>query len=258
MTAPLLTVQDLTKTFGAVRAVDNVSFDLAPGETLALAGPSGSGKSTIARLALRLMEPDAGHIKFRGGDLSSLTGERLRAKRRHIQMVFQDTNAAFNPHATVASALLDPLRIFRVVPRSERLAEAERLLERVGLNGGLLGRPVHELSGGQRQRVAIARAIATGPSLIVLDEALSAVDVSIRAGLIDLLLDLQATQNIAYLFIVHDLALIRAIAHRVAILENGKIAELGPADEVTSKPRSQIGRELLAAAPRLFGKRGKL
>jgi peptide/nickel transport system ATP-binding protein len=252
MTAPLLSVQDLTKTYGALRAVDNISFDLAPGETLALAGPSGSGKSTVARLVLRLLEPDAGLISFMGENLLDLKGNALRTRRRQIQMVFQDTNASFNPRATVATALLDPMNAFSIGPAHKRYEEAQRLLDRVGLTRNLLSRPVHELSGGQRQRVAIARAIASHPALIVLDEALSAVDASNRIDLLELLLDIQRADNISYLFIAHDLGLIRAIAHRVAIMEAGRIAEIGLATAVIDSPRSEIGRQLLAAAPRLL------
>ncbi|MCO5064323.1 MAG: ATP-binding cassette domain-containing protein [Rhizobiaceae bacterium] len=253
MIAPLLAVEALHKSFGGVRAVDGVSFDIGIGETLALAGPSGGGKSTVARLVMRLLEPDGGRIGFMGEDLLRLKGEALRSRRRHIQMVFQDTNSAFNPRATVASALLDPLRAFDIVPGPERIAEAETLLARVGLARDLLPRPVHELSGGQRQRVALARALASRPALIVLDEALSAVDASIRLDLLELLLDVQRAQGISYLFIAHDLGMIRAIAHRVAILDAGRIAETGPAREVISAPRSAIGKQLLAAAPRLLG-----
>lgn len=252
MTAPLLSVQGLTKTFGMVRAVDDMSFELGKGETLALAGPSGSGKSTVARLVLRLLEPDAGKVSFMGEDFGSLKGNVLRARRQHIQMVFQDTNSSFNPRATVASALLDPLKAFDVVHRKQRPDEAKRLLERVGLTRNLLERSVHELSGGQRQRVAVARALASRPKLIVLDEALSAVDASIRIDLLELLIDLQHSRDISYLFISHDLGMIRAVAHRVAILDAGRIAEIGPTQSVISAPSSSVGRQLLAAAPRLL------
>jgi len=252
MTGPLLSVHELTKSFGSALAVDRVSFDLAAGETLALAGPSGSGKSTIARLILRLIEPDDGRIVFMNEDFTLLGGSALRSRRRHIQMVFQDTNSSFNPRATVASALLDPLDAFDIIPKPQRADEARDLLKRVGLSTDLFNRSIHELSGGQRQRVAIARAIASRPALIVLDEALSAVDASIRIDLLELLLDLQRSNGMSYLFIAHDLGMIRAIAHRTAILDGGRIAEIGPTQSVISAPRSRIGQQLLAASPRLL------
>ncbi|MBZ9817408.1 ABC transporter ATP-binding protein [Mesorhizobium sp. CA7] len=232
-------------------AVDDVSFEIEPAETLALAGPSGSGKSTIARLVLRLIEPDAGRVDFEGADFLALSGAALRARRARIQMVFQDPLAAFNPRATVARVLDDPLRIHGIAPRAERPRRIAALLERVGLDAGLAARAIHEISGGQRQRVAIARAIATRPSLIVLDEAVSALDVSVRGQILELLLDLQRQERIAYLFISHDLGVIRAVAHRVVILDAGRIAESGDARAVIANPRSAIGKALVEATPRL-------
>jgi peptide/nickel transport system ATP-binding protein len=251
----LLTVDDLSKRFrrgdSPVAAVDALSFHIDTAETLALAGPSGSGKSTVARLLLRLIEPDAGSIAFEGDDWLALQGNALRARRAKMQMVFQDPLAAFNPRATVARVLDDPLRIHRIAPRSERPARIAELLERVGLSPNLAGRTVHEVSGGQRQRVAIARAIATKPSLIVLDEAVSALDVSVRGKILELLADLQRTDGIAYLFISHDLGLVRAFAHRVAILDGGRLTEEGDARAVIDAPRSAVGKALVAATPRL-------
>ena len=232
-------------------AVDDVSFEIGPAETLALAGPSGSGKSTIARLVLRLIEPDAGRIDFEGMNFLALSGATLRAKRARLQMVFQDPLAAFNPRATVARVLDDPLRIHGIAPRAKRPRQIAALLERVGLEPGLAQRAIHEISGGQRQRVAIARAIATRPSLIVLDEALSALDVSVRGQILELLFDLQRQERIAYLFISHDLGVIRAVAHRIVILDGGRIAETGDARTVIAAPQSAIGTALVAATPRL-------
>lgn len=255
MSRPLLSVGGLVKRFrragGIVTAVDDVSFEIWPGETLALAGPSGSGKSTVARLVTRLVEPDAGTIAFEGGDWLALRGSALRAKRARLQMVFQDPLAAFNPRATVARVLDDPLRIHGIAPRTERPRRIAALLERVGLEANLAGRTIHEISGGQRQRVAIARAIATKPSLIVLDEAVSALDVSVRARIVELLLDLQKDEKIAYLFIAHDLGLVRAAAHRLILLDGGRIAEQGDARQIIEAPRSAIGKALVAAAPKL-------
>ncbi|MBX3596557.1 MAG: ABC transporter ATP-binding protein [Rhizobiaceae bacterium] len=247
----VLSVKGLCKSFANVRAVDDVSFDLPAGETLALAGPSGSGKSTIARLVVRLLEPDAGQIAFMGKDISRLSGEPLRVLRRQFQMVFQDTNSSFNPRATVGSALLDPLNAFAIGNARARPEEARHLLERVGLDADLFDRPIHELSGGQRQRVGIARAIASRPALIVLDEALSAIDASIRIDLLKLLIDLQREHTISYLFIAHDLGMINAIAHRIAILDGGRIVEQGPTHQIIQNPKSETGRQLLGAAARL-------
>ncbi|MEP9397629.1 ATP-binding cassette domain-containing protein [Mesorhizobium sp. KR2-14] len=255
MTAPLLTATNLQKRFDsrgrAVAALDDVSFEVAPGETLALVGPSGSGKTTAARALMRLTELDGGEIRFDGEDLLALGGGRLRATRARLQMVFQDPRAAFNPRATVARVLDDPLRIHGIAPRRERPEAIAQLLQRVALSPDLANRAIHEISGGQRQRVAIARAIATRPQLIVLDEAVSALDVSVRGQILQLLLDLQRSQNIAYLFISHDLGVVRAIAHRVAIMDKGRIVETGRAAEVIADPQSLTAQALVAAAPKL-------
>ncbi|CAN7321702.1 ABC transporter ATP-binding protein [Mesorhizobium sp. LjRoot246] len=251
----LLAVSNLTKRYRrggkSIAAVDDISFHIGPGETLALAGPSGSGKSTIARLVLRLIEPDAGRIEFEGSDFLALSGATLRVHRARLQMVFQDPLAAFNPRATVARVLDDPLRIHGIASRSERPRRIAALLERVGLASELAPRAIHEISGGQRQRVAIARAIATKPSLIVLDEAVSALDVSVRREILDLLLDLQHQEKIAYLFISHDLGVIRSVAHRIVLLDAGRVAESGDTRAVIDAPQSAIGKALVAAAPRL-------
>lgn len=258
MSEPLLVVSGLSKRFrrGAVSvaAADDISFSIAPGETLALAGPSGSGKSTIARLILRLIEPDAGQVTFEGENFLALRGAALRARRARLQMVFQDPLAALNPRATVARVLDDPLRIHGLAGRSERPSRIAALLERVGLSPDLAHRHIHEISGGQRQRVAIARAIATKPSLIVLDEAVSALDVSVRGQILELLLDLQREERIAYLFVSHDLGVVRAFAHRIILLDGGRIAEQGDARAVIDNPHSNIGKALVAAAPKLTRK----
>jgi len=254
VTAPLLAAYGLSKTFVSegrrITALDDVSLAVAPGETLGLVGPSGSGKSTLARVLLRLIEPDAGRIDFAGTAFSTLRGEALRRMRRRIQMVFQDPLAAFNPRATVADALGDPLRIHGLATRGERPAAIAALLERVGLSPDLTTRPVHAVSGGQRQRVAIARALAGRPELIVLDEAVSALDVAVRNRILDLLVSLQREHGIAYLFVSHDLAVVRAVSHRIAVMNGGRIVEEGPAGEVVAAPRSATGRALVAAVPR--------
>lgn len=255
MMSPLLDVEDLTQSYRrsgeTVAAVDGVSFEVGRGETFGLCGPSGSGKSTIARLILGLARPDSGRIVFMGEEWSDLTAHAVRQRRRHLQIVFQNPNAAFNPRATVSSVLTDPLRIHAIVPAMRRAREVDRLLERVGLPREIVGRHAHELSGGQRQRVAIARAIATGPQLIVLDEATASLDTSVRADILDLLIDLQRDLNVAYMLISHDIALIRSMSHRVAILDGGKIVETGEAAKVIDAPRSATGKALVAAVPRL-------
>ena len=255
MSAPLLSATAISRTYAGsgrrVVALDGASITVARGETLGLVGPSGSGKSTLARILLRLVEPDAGRIDFDGVDLLSLRGEKLRTMRRRIQMVFQEPLAAFNSRATVGSALADPLRIHGIVSQSERPAAIAHLLERVGLDPALASRAIHEISGGQRQRVAIARAIATKPDLIVLDEAVSALDVSVRGKILELLVGLQREHGIAYIFVSHDLAVVRAISHHIAILDAGRIVEYGRAHDVVADPQSATGRALVAAVPRL-------
>jgi peptide/nickel transport system ATP-binding protein len=255
MSQPLLSVEGLGKRFrrsgGTIAALQDVNLTLAAGETLALVGASGSGKSTLARIILRLIEPDTGSILFDGAGLLALRGRALRSMRAKLQMVFQDPHAAFNPRATVARVVDDPLRIHRVVPAAERPRLIAELLERVGLPPALASRNVQDISGGQRQRVAIARAIATGPKLIVLDEAVSALDVSVRAKILELLCDLQREQRIAYLFVSHDLAVVRQIAHHVAVMDQGRIVETAAAADLIGTPQSSAARALVAAVPRL-------
>lgn len=257
MKTPLVSATRLSKIFSTghrrVAALDDVSFSVERGKTLGLVGPSGSGKSTLARVLLRLVEPDSGTVQFDGSDLLAQKGEQLRNTRRRIQMVFQDPLAAFNPLATVGSALADPLRIHGLVDTQQRPAAIAKLLERVGLDPAFAKRSIHEISGGQRQRVAIARAIATNPDLVVLDEPVSALDVSIRARILRLLADLQRERGMAYIFISHDLAVVRAISHRVAILDAGRVVEEGPASDVVGHPQSPTGRALVAAVPHLQG-----
>jgi peptide/nickel transport system ATP-binding protein len=251
----LLTVRGLTKTFARgdrrVAALADVDFDLAAGETLAVVGASGSGKTTLARVLMRLIEPDAGSVTFDGSDWLALRGGALRARRARLQMVFQDPNAAFNPRATVAGALADPLKLHKHLGGAALKAEIARLLETVGLAPALAERGIGMLSGGQRQRVAIARAIASDPALIVLDEAVSALDVSVRGQILNLLADIQRQRGVAYLFVSHDLAVVAAVADRVAVFDAGGIVETGPAADVLTKPQSEAARRLVAAVPRL-------
>ncbi|WEX10454.1 ATP-binding cassette domain-containing protein [Chelativorans sp. AA-79] len=251
----LLSIQGVSKTYAdggrRVAALQDISLSLETGRTLGLVGPSGSGKSTLARVLLRLLEPDSGQIHFAGVDLLALKSAPLRTMRRRLQMVFQEPLAAFNPRATVADAIGDPLRIHRLAGRRERPARVAALLERVGLSPALAPRSIHEVSGGQRQRVAIARAVATSPDLIVLDEAVSALDVTVRGQILELLVSLQRDNGLAYIFVSHDLAVVRAISHEIAIMDGGRIVESGVATEVTANPSSQTGRALVAAVPRI-------
>ncbi len=262
MTADLLVVEDLVKTFartrgavlrratGAVPAVDGVSFSLAAGQTLGLVGESGAGKSTVARCVLRLVEPTAGRIVFDGEDLRACGGRDLRRLRREMQIVFQDPYESLNPRMRVAALVAEPLRLHRLVDSAA--AEREHvggLLEQVGLSSEHARRYPFELSGGQRQRVAIARAIASRPRLLVLDEPVSALDVSIRAQILNLLGDLQRRLGISYLLIAHDLSLVRHSADRVAVMRDGRIVEQGDVDRLFADPRHEYTRALLDAVP---------
>ncbi|TDH38419.1 ABC transporter ATP-binding protein [Pseudohoeflea suaedae] len=253
MSGDLLMVEGLSKRFAgrgrSVRALDDVSFSIRKGETLGIVGPSGSGKSTLARVLLRLIEPDAGRILIDGEDWRSLSPKALRHRRGDIQMVFQDPLSAFNPRTTIGKAIMDPLRIHAVGKRHSRMAALAELLQRVGLSADMASRRIHEVSGGQRQRVALARALASRPRLVVLDEALSALDVSLRGQMLELLVRLQRDEGISFLFIGHDPAVVRMISHRVAVMDQGRIVETGDADAVFSDPRSDTGKALIAAIP---------
>jgi oligopeptide/dipeptide ABC transporter ATP-binding protein len=232
-----------------VRAVDGVSFTVAAGETLGLVGESGCGKSTVARTILRLLEPTAGRVRLGEVDLTALPAEPLRRARRHIQMVFQDPTASLNPRLSVRRAVEEPLRRHTPLAPAERRARVRDILARVGLGAELLDRYPHELSGGQRQRVNIARAIATEPRVVVLDEPTSALDVSLRAKAILLLAELRATLGMTYLFISHDLATVKYLAGRVAVMYLGTIVEEGPTAELFRRPLHPYTQALLSAVP---------
>jgi oligopeptide/dipeptide ABC transporter ATP-binding protein len=243
---------------GAVRAVDGVTLTVNEGEVLAIVGESGCGKSTLGRLALRLIEPDAGTIHFMGDDLRALSPAALRARRRDMQLIFQDPFGSLDPRMTVADAVAEPLRLHRIAPRAKEPALVAELLARVGLRPEQARRWPHEFSGGQRQRIAIARALASQPRLIIGDEPVSALDVSVQAQVINLLADLIREFRLTFVLISHDLGVVRHIADRVAVMYLGRIVEEGPTDAVFRAARHPYTRALLAAVPGQGGKAAPL
>jgi oligopeptide/dipeptide ABC transporter ATP-binding protein len=260
MTGNILELHEVRKTFPVdkglfgqaarhVTAVDGVTLTLRPGRTLGLVGESGSGKSTLGRLALRLESPTGGRVVFDGQDITALRGAALRPLRRQMQVVFQDPYSSLDPMATVGSSVAEPLRTHRATGRSSREDRVAELLQMVGLQPSHGLRYPQELSGGQLQRVAIARALACHPQLLVLDEPVSALDVSTQADVINLLTDLQRDQHVAYLFIAHDLAVVRHVSHDIAVMYLGRVVEYGPAEEVYTHPRHPYTQALLSAIP---------
>ncbi len=257
---PLLQVERLSKVFpvrtslmGAprlVRAVDDVAFYVKHAESLGLVGESGCGKTTLGRTTLRLIEPTFGRIVFEGRDITLLSQRQLRPLRRHMQLIFQDPFASLNPRMRVEDIVAEGLRVHGLTRSSrETRDEVVRTLESVGLSAGAMGRFPHEFSAGERQRIGIARAIAVRPSFVVCDEPVSALDVSVRAQVMNLLVDLQREQRLSYLFISHDLAVVRSLCHRVAVMYLGRIVEVGPTEQVFSQPRHPYTRALLSAVP---------
>jgi peptide/nickel transport system ATP-binding protein/oligopeptide transport system ATP-binding protein len=261
MSAPLLLVEGLRKSYapgraaagpgGPPAAVEDVTFAVAHGETLALVGESGAGKSTIARCLVRLDEPEAGTIRFDGGEIAHLRGRALRGFRRRVQIVFQDPHGSLNPRMRVGAAVREPLEVHGLARGAGADVRVAELFTEVGLDPGYRARFPHELSGGQRQRVGIARALAVGPDLLVLDEPVSALDVSVQAQVLALLRDLQERRHLTYLFIAHDLAVVRQMADRIAVLYRGRIVEEAPAGRLFADPRHPYTRVLLSAVPRI-------
>ncbi len=239
----------LKRQVGAIRAVDGITFDIYKGETLGLVGESGCGKSTAGRTILQLYEPTSGKVTFGNETLTQLGKEQLRKARRHMQMIFQDPYASLNPRMTVGNIVSEPLIIHGIGNAKSRRARVEELLSLVGLNPYFINRYPHEFSGGQRQRIGIARALATNPLFIVADEPISALDVSIQAQVVNLLGDLKKELGLTYLFIAHDLSMVRYISDRVAVMYLGKIVELGEHNDVYDQPLHPYTQALLSAIP---------
>jgi oligopeptide transport system ATP-binding protein len=258
---PLVEVTDLVKHFpikqgllihrevDQVRAVDGVSFSVARGQTLGLVGESGSGKSTVCRVMLQLLKPTSGSVRFDGEEIVGLSRRRLRPLRREMQMIFQDPYASLNPRRRIGQIVGSPLKLQGMASGAELRRQVQELLVRVGLSAEHYDRYPHEFSGGQRQRIGIARAIAPKPKLVVADEPVSALDVSIQAQIINLLDDLQDELGLTYVFVAHDIGVVRHISDRIAVMHNGKIVEEGSADQVCERPIDAYTKKLLAAVP---------
>jgi oligopeptide/dipeptide ABC transporter ATP-binding protein len=239
----------LQRTVGYVRAVDDISFSIERGKTLGLVGESGSGKTTIARTLIRLYKPTAGQILFDGQDLAAIEGESLRGIRQRIQMIFQDPYASLNPRFTIGSLVSEPMHIYHQGSKQGISERTEELLRVVGLRPEYIDRYPHEFSGGQRQRIAVARALAINPELVIADEPVSALDVSVRAQVLNLLQRLQKEFNLTYLFVSHDLSVVRHVADRIAVMYLGKIVELADRDELYTTPKHPYTKALLSAIP---------
>jgi len=258
---PLVDVKHLVKEYpgrgnwfrksAPVRAVDDISFSIAPGETFGLVGESGCGKTTTGRCLLRLIEPTSGEIRVKDMDVRALSAAALRRARRHFQIVFQDPYSSLNPRMRVGDIVEEPLIIHRLGSREERRVRVRELFELVGLDSAATAKYPHEFSGGQRQRIGLARALALEPSLVVADEPVSALDVSVQAQVVNLLLDLQKRLGLTYLFIAHDLRLVRQICDRVAVMYRGRLVELAPAERVFAAPAHPYTAALLSAIPKL-------
>lgn len=255
---PLVRVEKLVKHFPAggglfgravVHAVDGVDLAIAPGETLGLVGESGCGKSTLGRVIVRLQPATSGHVYFQGSDLTQVRGEKLRRIRQQVQMIFQDPYASLNPRMTVGDIVSEPLRNFGVARGKKAEQRVQEMMRVVGLNPNFVNRYPHEFSGGQRQRIGIARALVLNPTFIVADEPVSALDVSIQAQIVNLMEDLQAKFNLTFLFIAHDLSVVRHISDRVAVMYLGKIVEIGPSDDIRDHPLHPYTKVLESSVP---------
>ncbi len=262
MSAPLIEVRDLGKSFpvrsgllgrptGSVQAVDGLSFDIHPGETLGLVGESGSGKTTTSRMLIRLLDPTRGSIRFAGNEISGLRGKGLQALRREMQIVFQDPFGSLDPRMTARRIISEPLVVEGRLSASQRRARVDELMQMVGLPAAFADRYPHQFSGGQRQRIGIARALALTPRFLVCDEAVSALDLSVQAQIVNLLKDLQRDLDLTILFVAHDLQVVRHISDRVAVMYLGRIVELAPTKELYARPAHPYTRMLLGAAPSL-------
>ncbi|WP_116133359.1 ABC transporter ATP-binding protein [Tropicimonas sp. IMCC34043] len=263
---PLISVQEVSKSFElkrtlserfsglpprAVHALNGINLDIRRGETLGLVGESGCGKSTLARCLVRLYEVDGGRVWFEGRDIAGLSGTGLRAFNRRVQMIFQDPYSSLNPRMSVAQTLAEALNVHRMVPPGRVAARIAELLELVGLPQDAAGKHPHEFSGGQRQRIGIARALSVEPEVLVADELVSALDVSVQAQVVNLLLELQEKLDLTVVFVAHDLRLVRHVSHRVAVMYLGKVVEIGPTEELFRAPRHPYTQALLKAAPSL-------
>ena len=259
---PILRIQNL-KTYFPVRkgifgkvtdyikAVDDISFDVYPGETLGLVGESGCGKTTLGRSIVRLIEPASGSVIFKGKDFSTLQGKELRQMRKHIQVIFQDPYSSLNPRMAIGDAVLEPMTVHKIhLDQKERKEKTLELLNRVGLKEEHFNRYPHEFSGGQRQRVCIARALALQPEFIICDESVSALDVSIQAQVLNLLNELKKDFNFTYIFISHDLSVVKFMSDRMVVMNNGRIEEMGDADEIYHSPKTEYTKKLIAAIPK--------
>ncbi|WP_206492608.1 ATP-binding cassette domain-containing protein [Rhodococcus sp. KRD162] len=252
MTAPLLSVENLVVEYpvaqGRFRAVDTVSFSVDKGKTIAIVGESGCGKSTIAKSIVRLLTPTAGRIVVDGTDIAQMSEKSLRPFRSRVQMVFQDPYGSLDPHLTAVDIVGEPLRLKGIRSKSERVAKAAELIDRVGLPTTALGRRPAEFSGGQRQRIGIARALASGPEVLVCDEATSALDVSVQAQVLELLREIQQQTGLTYVFISHNLGVVREISETVIVMSKGRVVESGDTEEVLARPKEPYTRALRAAA----------
>ncbi len=258
MTEALLEVRDVSKVFasggtlwsrGKLTAVDHVTLNVHPGETLGIVGESGSGKSTLLRLMLRLLRPTAGQVVLEGRDVWALSGESLRQARRRMQAVFQDPTSSFNPRQSIGAILSAPLEVHNVGTGASRRGKVAETLELVGLDASFIHRHPHQLSGGQRQRVAIARAIILSPALVLADEPTSALDVSVQAQILNLFKDMKRELGLTYVFVSHNLGVIRYVSDRVAVMRLGKVVEIGPSEAIFTHPQHEYTKALLDAVP---------